>query len=230
MAANNHRVALGIAAVLALAPLTASATIQRSVSFDEKVDNAAAIVMGRCVSQESHWDPAHKWILTYSTFRVEKTLKGQEAQEVTIVTPGGVVGNIAQEVIGAPKFQPGDDHMVFVRNSKAGPTVLYLEQGAYRVEKNDRGERMVNPLVSSAVLVDTQTGTAVAPEHPRPLRDFENEVRQTVRRREANEMEMIKRRQREEASLWSQLQRNKTLVIIALLGALLATWQFMKRT
>jgi len=230
MASNNHRVSLALTAVMALAPVTAQATIERSMAFDDKVENASAIVLGRVVAQESHWDAAHKWVLTYSTFRVEKTLKGQEAQEVTIVTPGGTVGTVAQEVIGAPKFRQGDDHLVFVRDSKAGPTVLYLEQGAYRVENNDRGERMVNPLVTNAVLIDTQSGTAVAPEHARPLREFENEVRQTIRRREANQMEMMKRRQQEQASLWGQVQRNKTLVIVALLGALLATWQFMKRT
>jgi hypothetical protein len=220
--------ALGLAAALVLTPLTAEATIARAVKFDDKVDKAASIVLGKCVSQESHWDPARNWILTYSTFQVEKTLKGAPVQQVTVVTPGGTVDNVAQDVVGVPKFRQGEDHVVFVRNSQAGPAVLYLEQGAYRVV-SEGNERMVRPLVSSAVLVDTQRGMAVAPERPRPLREFEGTVRETLRHGDALRMDMIDRQKRQQASIWSHVQRNKTLVALALIGAALATWQLVKR-
>jgi len=200
------------------------------MEFDAKVENAASIVVGKVVSQRSEWDAGRKWILTYSTIQVEKTLKGTPAQQVTIVTPGGTVGNIAQDVIGVPKFREGDEHVVFVRNSQAGPTVLYLEQGAYSVEKNDRGERMVRPLVSSAVLVDTQRGKAVEPEGIRPLRDFETGVRKSIQHRDTMRMKMIEQKQREEKSLWTQIQRNRVLVLLAIVGAMLATWQLFKRS
>jgi hypothetical protein len=226
--ATKTPVALGFAAVFALAPITAEATISRAMSFDDKVEKAASIVVGRCVAQQSRWDAAHNWILTYSTFQVEKTLKGLPSQQITIVTPGGQVENIAQDVIGVPKFSKGDDHVVFVRSSQAGPTVLFLDQGAYRV-MNEDGERMVRPLVTSAVLVDTQRGMAVAPEQPRRLRDFETSVRDTIRRREAMRMDMMERQKRQQASIWSQVQRNKILVALALIGAALATWQLVKR-
>src|SRR4051812_15750434 len=184
MTPKTRRLSLGLATVLALAPLTAQATLSRAMSFDDKVEHAASIVVGRCVGQQAQWDANHKLILTYSTFRVEKTLKGMPAQEVTVVTPGGVVGTIAQDVIGVPRFHEGDDHVIFVRNTNSGPTVLYFEQGAYQVV-DEGNERMVKPLVSSAVLMDTQRGIAVAPESPRTLSDFEGRVRDTVRRREA---------------------------------------------
>lgn len=228
MAANNLRIPLALAAVLALAPLTAHATISRAMQFDEKVGNAAAIVLGKVVSQRSEWDANRTRILTFSTFQVEKTLKGGPAQQVTLVTPGGVVGDIAQEYVGVPRFAQGDEHVVFVRNTNAGPTVLYFEQGAYRIAADDRGERIVHPLVSSAVLVDTQRGVAVAPERPRTLREFEGEVRAAQGRLQAHRMKMIEQK-RQKASLTNQLRRNAPLVILALLGALLATWHFLKR-
>ena len=230
MAANNQRTALAIAAVLALAPLTAQATISRVVKFDEKVDRAASIVVGRVVSQESSWDASRQRILTYSKIAVEKTLKGSPAREITIVTPGGTVGDIAQDYVGVPRFHTGDENVVFVRETRAGPTVLFFDQCAYRVDKNSGGERIVTPLVSSAVLVDVQRGVATTPETPSSLRDFESNVRDSIGRHEANRMRMIEQKQREEASLWSQVKRNKTLVILALLGAILATWQLVKRT
>src|SRR5687767_1579887 len=127
------RMTLPLAALLAFAPIAAEATIFRAVQFEEKVENAATIVVGQLVDQQSRWDGARKNILTYSTFRVEKTLKGQPAQQITIVTPGGTVDNIAQEIIGVPRFEKGEDHVLFVKNTNAGPTVLFLEQGDYRV-------------------------------------------------------------------------------------------------
>jgi hypothetical protein len=230
MAANNLRTALAFAAVVAFTPVAAEATIARAVKFDEKVDRAAAIVVGKVVAQQSAWDANRERILTYSTFRVEQTLKGHPSQEITIVTPGGTVGDIAQDYIGVPRFNTGGEHVVFVKNTKAGPTVLFFEQGAYRVEKDSRGDRIVTPLVSNAVLVDSQRGAAVAPESPRLFRDFEGSVRESMRRREAIRMEMIEQKKREEASLWNQVKRNKLLVTIALLGAMLATWQLVKRS
>jgi hypothetical protein len=219
---------LVLAAFLTLAPVAAQATIMRAVPFDEKVENAAAILVGTCTAQQSRWDDAHNWILTYSTFRVEQTIKGQPAQEITVVTPGGTVGTVAQEVIGVPQFKPGEENVVFVRNSRSGPTVLYLEQGSYRVAKEDRGEVMVIPAVTSSVLVDTGRGTAVTPEKPRSLRDFEGAVRETMRRHEAMRMEMIERR-KAEASIWQQIRPWRALIALALLGAILASWQIYRR-
>ena len=224
------RTTITLAALLLLLPVSAYGTISRAVDFEEKVENAAAIVVGKCVSQQSKWDAGREWILTYSTFNVEKVLKGQHTQQITIVTPGGTIDNITQDIIGVPKFQPGEENVVFVRNSQAGPTVAFLEQGAYRLQKNDRGDRIVEPSVTSAVLVDTGRGTAVRPESARALRDFEGEVRDTIRRREMMRMQIVERQKKEQASLWNQLQRNRVLVALAVLGVILATWQIAKRS
>ena len=228
MTSNPARLSLAFATALALAPMSAHATISVAKSFDDKVENAASIVVGRCLRQQSQWDASHKLILTSTTFRVEKMLKGAPAQEVTVVTPGGTVGTIAQDVIGVPRFHEGDDHVIFVRNTNSGPTVLYFEQGAYQVV-DEGNERMVKPLVSSAVLMDTQRGIAVAPEGPRTMREFENSVRETMRRREAMRMEMIERQKKEASSIGNVLRRNWMLVALALVGGVLATLQLMKR-
>lgn len=211
------------------AALPSSATVVRAVSFDDKVENAAAIVLGRCVSQESRWDEGRNWILTHTTFQIERTLKGQAAGQVTLVTPGGTVGNIAQEVIGVPRFREGEEHVLFVRQSEAGPTVLYLEQGDYRVVRDGRGERMVHPVASAEVTIDDQRGVAVAKERARPLGDFERLVRETHRRREAIRAEVLEREREQASSIWTHVRRNKALVILAIIGALLATWQLIRK-
>jgi hypothetical protein len=215
---------LAFAAVVTLLPLRAGATLTEARSFDDKVDNAASIVVGRCVAKESRWDAAHHWILTYNQFQIDESLKGQPTRELTIVTPGGTVGNMTQDAVGVPKFDIGGEHVVFVRNTQAGPTVLYFEQGAYQVVGD-----MVVPTVSSAVLIDTQAGKAVSPEEPRTLREFKGRVRETIKRREAMRMEMMEKRKKEQASLIRVLERNKALIILALVGVALATWQLVKR-
>ena len=229
MTTRPARLSLALAAVLSLLPLRAEATLAEAKSFDEKVDNAASIVVGRLVAKESRWDAAHRWILTYNRFEVEKALKGTVGREVTLVTPGGTVGNMTQDAVGVPKFEVGEEHVLFVRDTQAGPTVLYFDQGAYRLERDGRGERMVVPSVSAAVLIDTQAGKAVRPEEPRSLREFETRVRDTARRREAMRMKMIEKEKKEEASIWRVVQRNKALVVLALIGAVLATVQLIRR-
>lgn len=229
MSANRLPRTLALALALSLLPLSAEATLAEAKSFDEKVERAASIVVGRCVAKESRWDAARQWILTYHRFEVEKSLKGLPARDLTIVTPGGTVGEITQDAVGVPKFDIGEEHVLFVRNTQAGPTVLYFEQGAYRLTRNGRGERVVMPAVSSAVLIDTQAGKAISPEEPRTLGDFEGRVRETIKRREAMRMEMMEKRKKEQNSIIRVVQRNKALIALALIGVVLATIQLVKR-
>lgn len=232
MTSNNRRTALFLAAIVLLMALPARATISRAFTFDEKVEHAAAILVGKCVRQESRWDDSRRWILTYSTFQVEKLMKGSMAlRELTIVTPGGQVGDLTQDTIGVPRFNEGDERVLFVKNTAAGPTVLYFDQGAYLVEKDDRGERVVRPVASEAMYVDTRGGQLVRAEQARTLREFEGAVRESVKRREAIRMEMLEeKRKQEEASLNNVVRRNFALIALALIGAVLATWQLVRRS
>ncbi len=232
MAANNRALALATFLVAAAAVPVANATLSQAATFDEKVANAAAIVVGKVVRKESHFDASKRWILTYTTFKVEKTLKGGAPAEVTIVTPGGQVNGIHQSTIGTPVFTEGQENVVFIRNTTAGPTVLYLDQGAYEVRQDERGERIVAPVESGAVRIDTQRGMAVEPEEPRTLRDFESAVRAAEHRARANTMQLMKQQQRQkqpESSYWRTVADNAFLIGVAILGLALATLHFLRR-
>ncbi len=232
MTANNRICALAISAVLLAAPV-AHATLVAAATFEQKVDNAATIILGKCLRQESRFDPTGRWILTYSTFQVEKTLKGfNPGPEVTIVTPGGKVGSIHQDTIGIPAFHPGAENVLFVKNSKVGPTVLYFDQGAYDVTNDERGERVITPVPSNVVKVDTQRGLAVAPnDTPQPLPQFEQRVNDTIRELRDRKMRMdtlATEKLRREASLWSVVRENKWTIILALAGIAFATWRLVR--
>src|SRR5258708_12376373 len=112
-------------------------------------------------------------MVTYAAFEVERTRKGNPVPEVTVVTPGGSVGSVHQSTVGIPVFHPGAEHVLFVKNSSLGPTVLYFDQGAYDVTTNDRGEKLLTPLPTSLVKVHPQPGMPVPPTHtPNPHSQF----------------------------------------------------------
>ncbi len=229
---TNKRVLPLAAVLLALvAAPRAGATLTKAATFDEKVSNAAAIVLGHAVKKETRWDAQHRWILTYTTFQVEKAYKGLPGQQqITVVTPGGEVDGVHQETSGVPDFADGADNVLFIRNSSVGPTVLYFDQGAYDVAKAS-GKRIVQPVATDAVSIDTQRGMAVTPEEPRTLDQFEQAVRDSEHRIAFNRMEVIQRQQQalQQPSVGSTISRYKYLVLLALAGIAFATWHLIRR-
>src|SRR5260370_8527769 len=162
MTPNNRASAVlaAVAAFVLAAP--AQATIARAFTFNEKVEKADSIVLGKCSQTRSDWDASHRWIVTYSTFQVEKALKGQPAAELTVVTPGGQVGTLHQGTIGIPEFHAGESNVIFVQQTPFGPTVAFADQGAYEVASDSKGTRVVIPKRSPDVVrIDTQRGVAV---------------------------------------------------------------------
>ena len=143
------------------------------------------------------------------------------------MTPGGQVGGLHQVTIGIPAFRPGAENVIFIKNSKAGPTVLYFDQGAYDVTNNT-----VTPVPSNLVKIDTQRGVAVAPEDAsQPLPQFEKRVNDTLRdlRDQKMRMDMVAAEKlRREASLWSVAKENKWTILLALAGIAFATWRLVR--
>ncbi|HEV2720250.1 MAG TPA: hypothetical protein VG323_09550 [Thermoanaerobaculia bacterium] len=226
MTPNNRLAALAL--TLALAAPAAQASMATAAPFEEKVDNAAAIIVGRCVKNESRWDPSGRWILTYSTFEVSKTIKGAPVQRITIVVPGGSVGGVHQSSVGLPAFNEGSENVLFIRNTKVGPTVLYFDQGAYNVTTNARGEKIIAPVPSDAVHVDEQRGVAVPAEGPRTLDEFKADVDRVTRTHQ--KMELVRERPKPPGtSLRAMILGNKLVLAALALGLLIAAWQLFRR-
>jgi hypothetical protein len=220
--------------LLTLAAPALFASIAELATFDDKVDHASAIVLGRCTRSEAKWDNDHLLIVTYSTFQVEKILKGvATVNELTIITPGGSVGGIHQDTEGVPTFRTGDEKVLFLRNTRRGTTVLYFDQGTYDVSIGEHGERLIAPMPSPTVKIDPQRGVAVNASEPvRSLQQFESDVHTTMREIAARrvKMESIEAQRRQQASLSSSAKRNRWLIAIAALGLTLATIQWFRRT
>jgi hypothetical protein len=230
----NNRIGAFVALVsIALAVPAAHAAVAQAATFDEKVDNSVAIIMGKCVKTEAKFDPTGRWIVTYATFTVEDSMKGNAAGQVTIVTPGGSVNGIHQETIGVPIFHEGDEHVVFLRNTRLGPSPLYFDQGTYNVTAGEHGEKVIVPMPSNVMHIDTQRAMAVAPaDDPKTLDAFKRAVADSMSG-SGRRMQMSAMASRAKAgsqrSIWSVLAANKLLVSLALAGIALAAWQLWRR-
>jgi hypothetical protein len=122
--------------------------------------------------------------------------------------------------------------VLFVKNSRLGPTVLYFDQGTYDVSTDAHGERVVAPLPTNLVIMDTQRGMAVAPaDEPRTVRQFETAVRESLRTSMERKQKMsatlpIKPRP---STFAESFGKNKLLILLALAGTLVAGWQLFRR-
>jgi hypothetical protein len=228
---NNRLIALLALVTIALAVPAANAAIAQAATFDEKVDNAAAIFLGKCVKTEAKFDPTGRWIVTYATFNVEDTMKGNAAGQLTVVTPGGNVNGIHQETIGVPAFHEGDEHVIFLKNTRLGLTPLYFDQGTYNVAAGEHGEKMIVPMPSNVMHIDTQRAMAVAPnDEPRTLDSFKHAVSDSMKGSpQRMQMSAMQSKGKPQKSIWSTVAENKLLVMLALAGLALAAWQLMRK-
>jgi len=229
---NNRLIALLALVTIALAVPAANAAVAQAATFDEKVDNAAAIFLGKCVKTEAKFDPTGRWIVTYATFNVEDTMKGAAAGQVTVVTPGGSVNGIHQETIGVPAFHEGDEHVLFLKNTRLGPTPLYFDQGTYNVASDEHGEKMIVPMPSNVMHIDTQRAMAVvAPtDEPRSLNSFKQAVSESMKGTPKRmQMSALQAKAKPQKSIWSTVAENRLLVMLALAGIALAAWQLMRK-
>src|SRR5512138_1432676 len=147
---TSNKLLLAAATAIILSASIARATTVRAVSFDDKVSTAESILLGRCTATKTMWDPQHRWIVTYATFQVDQSIKGAPVRELTVVTPGGTVDGVHQSSVGITPFEKGDERVLFVKNTRLGPTVLYFDQGTYAVSKDARGERVITPVASES--------------------------------------------------------------------------------
>lgn len=228
----NKRLILASCLTFAALAAGAQATLVQAVSFDDKVGNAEAIVLGKCTATRTEWDPQHRWILTYATFAVDETMKGAPVREVTVVMPGGSLDGLHQSSVGITPFDKGDERVLFVKNTRVGPTVLYFDQGTYAVAKNEKGEKVITPVMATeSVRVNSQTGAVVSDDQPRTLRQFVGDVHASERRIEAvNAGAMMRQRHQQQVQAPVSIYRRYWLLFaLAGLGIALATLHLLRK-
>jgi hypothetical protein len=146
-------------AVLLSGATSIHATTLARLSIDQLAAAADATARLRCTSVESRWENGQIWTVT--SFDVVETMKGALPAQITVRLPGGRVGHLTATIDGTPKFNAGDEAVVFLERSRAGGfSVAAWVEGTFRIRRDPRtGVETVTQDSSSFALFDAPTRT-----------------------------------------------------------------------
>jgi len=143
---------LSILAAVSSIPQASHATTLARLSLDQLAVAADAVARVRCAGAESHRENGSIWTVT--TFDVVESMKGNLPTLVRVHLPGGRVGHLIVTVEGTPKFNAGDESVVFlVRSPAGGFSVAGWVEGAFRIalDPRTRGETVTQDSSAFAV-------------------------------------------------------------------------------
>jgi hypothetical protein len=100
---------------------SSSGSIVEKLSVEDLTLRAGWILVGTVVDLESEWNNKRTLICTYVTVAVEDHIKGAPDQmEVTVMVPGGQVGDVGVAVSGVTEFSKGEEVLLFLEGDEAG--------------------------------------------------------------------------------------------------------------
>jgi len=133
------------------------------LTFEQLVNQSAAVVFGRVVEVRSDFTDDRRAIQSVVTVEVLRGIKGRSGDTLSFTTPGGQAGRYLNVIPGAPVFSRGDLAVFFVSSRGARlPVTTGFTQGIFRVQRGAANQMIVNQKV------------------PVPLTTFEANVRAIV--------------------------------------------------
>ena len=159
---QNRRRFLMVVTIFLLTATTgvsqAAATTLLRMSLSQITRAAKVIVRARCVANSTVWDEGEIW--TRTTFDVEESWSGPPgSRQIAVRLLGGSLGNITSHVSGIPRFQPGEDTVLFLEASRNGDfAIVSWQQGTFRIRPNAAmGEEIVVQDTASVLTYDPVT-------------------------------------------------------------------------
>jgi len=170
--------------ILLLGGMAAQATTLARMSLDELASAAHVVAQAQCLESESRWEGGAIW--TFTQFEVIQTMKGAAPRLITVRLPGGRVGHLQSFVDGAPRFQPGEEVILFLERTRAGDfSVTSWVQGTFRIHRDaSTGRGSVTQDSSGFAVFDPATRKfRSAGVRNLPLEQFKQRVAEAVGRR-----------------------------------------------
>lgn len=178
------RACFGIAFLLPLAlALPARASTFLAMSREELVEKAGAIVAGRVVEVNSHWNGKGTIIVTEAVIEVEDSILGDAPSHVQVRTFGGQVGDRKIVAHGFPTFQRGEKLLLFLEPDQDGfHKVLGYQQGEFRIRTDPSGREIAVPTwEADTIRTFKSDGTPVRVPHAVALADLKSQIRETAK-------------------------------------------------
>ena len=165
-------------------------------TFDELVARASAAFKGTVTAIDPQWvgTGAARHIVTFVTFRVDETYKGDAASAWTLRFFGGTVDGTTMEVPDMPRFAVGQTAVLFeAGNGQQFCPLVGVHQGRFHVTRDSAGvERITtddhSPVTSTAEIGQLEADGvtprlrrhALAHEPGMTLDGFRTEIRSKV--------------------------------------------------
>lgn len=160
-------------------------TLVPRLSFEELVGQSQVVAHGHVASIRVAWDAERENIWTHYELVLDETLKGYPGRTVEIQEPGGELDGVRMEIVGAPRYQIGEEVVVFASPTPAGLRTCGWGQGRFVVE-GEPGQRRVRNDLGGVQLISAAPArryrAAAAPDEA--LAVFKQRIRDEVRRQE----------------------------------------------
>lgn len=149
------------------------------LSVPELTDRADLVIEGEVVSTEHRSSQGGRLLFTVARVRPNEAWKGEAAEEIEVIVPGGAQGEYVQKVHGAASLQAGESVVLFLRRKGTLPLqVVGMAQGKFRIVSDGQGEPWVTQDLAGLELVPKGRTFQAQPlrEAPRTLRELRGEV------------------------------------------------------
>jgi hypothetical protein len=151
--------------VAVLAASSVRATLMRPLSVAELAGHADLVLRGRVAAVEVRWDRSGRIPITFVQLEVLEVLEGQlpPFRTVTLAQPGGEADGVALDYAGRPRFEPGEETVVFLSRRGTNRFIpVGLAQGKFRLGSPDgNGRRPLSRDLAGIALVEWGDG-----QHP----------------------------------------------------------------
>ena len=159
----------GLLAGLA-SPLSATTVIPPT--FDQLVGQAEVIFQGNVTKVNSQWvgEGGERHIVSYVTFNVKEALKGAPGRSYTLRMFGGTVDGETMGIADAPKFEVGDEDILFVENngSQAIPLVGIMH-GRFHVRHDNSGSELMTTNEGEPLRNVARLGKGIVASYPEAI-------------------------------------------------------------
>jgi hypothetical protein len=179
---------LRILAFLLIVPAArAGASTVVAMTLEQMSERAETIFVGRVTGTRADWNAERTRIYTHVTLEVDRYLKGGNGSGSRVTTVrllGGSVGPYLAMVPGSPRFETGEEVLLFCAGGGARIlTVLGMSLGKFTITADASGEKIVKRDISGLMLASHRTD-ARKPGDPVTryrLSEVESRIQEAVR-------------------------------------------------
>jgi hypothetical protein len=154
-----------------LSPRGASAAIAQRTTVEELARTSDAVIRGKVERQRAAW--FGRRIYTEVEVRTSDVWRGSAPAVVTVLVPGGVVGDIGQHVDAAPSFGAGEEVVVFLAGAGGRAQVNGLSQGKFSVAGG-----VVRPDLRGTTLLSREARAGERAAEEMPVAELERRVKE----------------------------------------------------